>query len=173
MNESLQTLAVATIVALAPALLALAGWLAAKLAGLINANVANKAVSGVLLRLDYAALNGVKAIEQAMVSAVRGSDGSLAPDAAARAKTAAVNAARSLLGPRGIDEVMRVLGLAGPASLDTLIGQRIEAAVGDMKTAAAATPVAVARPSIPPPPGSRAQTILASNAGGSTPPGPR
>jgi hypothetical protein len=120
---------------LSPIVVVLLGWVAKKIAELINANVANKWLSAALTRLDYAAINAVKTIEQTIVARLKATsaDGKLTEADIAMIKNDAMAAARQYLGENGLRELQGVLGDDNPAAVDVVLEQRIEAAVHDLK----------------------------------------
>lgn len=119
---------------LAPVLMAVVTWVAAKLAQLINARVKNEYLRGVLLRLDDAVASVVREINQVTVASIKSSsaDGRLTTSASAVIKNAALQTVKAHLGTKGIAELGRVLGL-DTSAVDRLIGTRIEATVHDLK----------------------------------------
>jgi hypothetical protein len=121
--------------ALSPVLLAAVTWVAARLGQWINARVRNEYLRGVLLRLDDAVLGVVREVHQVTVDALKAAtvDGKLPPGARESLKQAALNAIKSHIGPRGVGEMVRVLGLSAEG-VDRLIGTKIEATVHDLKT---------------------------------------
>ncbi len=120
---------------LSPVLLAALTWMAAKVAQLINARVKNEYLRGVLVRLDDTVLAVVREVNQVTVDAIKAAsvDGRLPPGAREAVKNAALTAIKSHLGPKGIAEIAKVLGLKTDG-LDRLIGTKIEAAVHGLKT---------------------------------------
>lgn len=119
---------------LAPVLMAVVTWVAAKLAQLINARVKNEYLRGVLLRLDDAVASVVREINQVTVASIKSSsaDGRLTTSAREVIKNAALQTVKAHLGTKGIAELGRVLGL-DTLVVDRLIGTRIEATVHDLK----------------------------------------
>lgn len=93
------------------------GWLGVKLSGLITANVKNRYLQNVLLRLDDAVLTAVTEVEQTMKGAPSG-----------QKKQAAIDYLKTYVGKRGYLELKHVLGLDDDSILDLFEG-KIEAAV--------------------------------------------
>ena len=120
--------------ALSPLLLAALSWLSLRIAALINAKVKNERIQGILLRLDDAVFLAVREVEQVFVSMLKtaSEDGVLTAEERRQAKDAALRAARSYLGTRGLAELGKVLGLPED-EVDRVIGGRVEAAVYNMR----------------------------------------
>jgi hypothetical protein len=128
---------------LSPVLLAALTWAAAKLAQLIRAKVQNEYLKGVLVRLDDAVFTSVKDIQQSVVEQIKdaSADGKITDDEKKRIKEKALANVKSHLGTKGLAEVAGILGLEGGA-LDGLLSSRVEAAVHDLRRAAASVPSA-------------------------------
>lgn len=101
--------------ALSPLLLAALSWLSLRIAALISAKVKNERVQGILVRLDDAVFLAVREVEQVFVSMLKtaSEDGVLTAEERRQAKDAALQAARSYLGTRGLAELGKVLRVAG------------------------------------------------------------
>jgi hypothetical protein len=98
----------------------------------INANVSNTMLKSVLLRLDDVVFTVVKEINQTIVDASRDpTTGKLLPDAAERAKAAALAKVKAYLGADGLKLLLKVFGIG--ADTDAIIASKIEAAVHDVK----------------------------------------
>lgn len=141
----MKELVINILLALSPVFLALLGWVAKKIADLIHANVKNAYLKGALVRLDYAVINAVKEVEQTTVEEMRkaNADGKITKDEVHRIKAAALASAKSYLGKKGLDELLKVLGIGSEAEVNRVIGNRIESAVHDLKAerlGAAASP---------------------------------
>lgn len=117
MSDTTNSLLGQIALAMAPMLVALAGWAAKKLADYVNAHVKSTLLAGILTRLDFAVLNAVQAIEQTMEAAP--------PD---QKKAAAIAAAKSYLGSKGLDEALKILGLTSSDG-EQMIATHVEAAV--------------------------------------------
>jgi hypothetical protein len=130
-------LALSALQILSPVLLAGLTWLAARVAALIRVRIESEYLRGALIRLDDAILTATKELQQTVVAEVKAAaaDGKITPAERERIKRTAVTNAKSHLGPRGIAEIARVLGLPNGA-LDDLIGSKVEAAVHDLRLAA-------------------------------------
>lgn len=120
--------------ALSPLLLAALGWLSLQVAAFINTHVRNERLRGVLARVDDAVLVAVREIEQLYVSRLKNAsaDGELTADERKDAKEAAVAAARSYLGARGLVELGKVLGIPLD-DVDRIVSARVEAAVYNLR----------------------------------------
>lgn len=97
--------------------------------------------------LDYAVINAVHGVEQAMGGTRRRPDGTLDDAAAAEMRETALSGARTYLGDPGFKELMEAFGL-DRASLELLIVRRVNAAVFEMKTGASPPPPAAGAPSL-------------------------
>jgi hypothetical protein len=135
MNDTLWAHLGNTIHALSPLLLAALSWLSLRIAALISAKVKNERLQGILSRLDDARLDdavfvAVREVEQVFVSMLKtaSEDGSLTVEERRQAKDAALQAARQYLGPRGLAELGKVLGMRED-DVDRVIGTRVESAV--------------------------------------------
>ncbi len=122
---------------LSPVLLAGLTWLAARVAALIRVRIANEHLRGLLLRFQDAVLVATKDLQQTMVDEIKAdsADGKISAAERQRIKAAAVANVKSHLGPKGVAELARILGLADGA-LDSLIGAKVEAAVHDLRIVA-------------------------------------
>ena len=126
--------ALAALQIMSPVLLAGLTWLATRLAALIRLRIENEYLRGVLVRLDDAVLTATKELEQTVVAEIKAAaaDGKISPAERERIKRTAITNVKSYIGPRGIAEVGRVLGLPD-AALDCLITSKLEAAVHDLR----------------------------------------
>jgi citrate lyase gamma subunit len=119
---------------LAPLLMAALTWASTRLAQLINARVRSERTRAVLLRLDDAIAAIIREIQQVTIDDVKAHtpDGNLPFAIRARLKFSALTSVKAYLGPKGIDEAVRALGLDRGA-FDAFVSTRIEAAVLDLK----------------------------------------
>ncbi len=122
-----------TLIALSPVLLAALSWLSIRAAQLITAKVRNEYLQGMLLRLDDAIFVAIREVQQLAVEQLKtaSADGSLSADDRKRVKEAALEAVRGYLGPKGLVEAGRVLGLKN-GELDKVLSTRVEAAVYEL-----------------------------------------
>lgn len=111
-------------------------WLAVKLGGLITAKVKSEYLSGALARLDVAVRTVVKEFEQTVVGSIKAAavDGKVTPEEILTIQADALALLKSYLGPKGLAELGRVLGL-DERFLDEFLGGSIEAAVHDIRAA--------------------------------------
>jgi hypothetical protein len=123
---------------LSPILLAALTWASAKLAQLIRAKVRSEYLSQVLIRLDEAIFTSVKAVQQSVVDEIKAAsaDGKITDDEKKRIKEKAIATVKAHLGTKGVADVVKILGLEGGA-LDGLLSSKVEAAVHDLRRAAA------------------------------------
>lgn len=124
---------------LSPALLAVLGWAAARLAQLITARVKNEYLRGALVRLDDTVFAAVREIQQTVVDGLKGVsvDGRLTQADKDRIKQDVLNTIKSHLGLKGLKELAAILGLE-LGGVDKLISTKVEAAVHDLKVTRAA-----------------------------------
>ncbi len=125
---------------LAPIVVAGLTWLSAKLAQLIQAKVKNEYLRGMLVRLDEAVFTAVKDLQQTVVDAIKAAtaDGKITEIEKQRIKQAAIDNVKSHLGTKGLAELGQILGLT-ITSVEGLIASKVEAAVHDIRGAAART----------------------------------
>ena len=126
-------LAAQAIMALSPVLLAALSWLSLQAAGLIKTKVKHENVRGTLLRLDDAIFVAVRQIQQVIVDQLKAAsaDGTLTPEERRQVKLATLEAVRSYVGPKGVLEICKILGL-GDHELERVLGPRVEAAVFEL-----------------------------------------
>ncbi len=144
--------------ALSPLFLAALSWLSLRIAAFINAKVRNERLHGILARLDDAVFMAVREVEQVFVSMLKtaSEDGGLTAKERRQAKDAALQAARSYLGARGLAELSKVLGLHDD-EVDRVLAARVEAAVYNLRaqpTRMLGSVLRSALKSVVPPPGS-------------------
>jgi hypothetical protein len=128
-----RNLAAQAILALSPVLLAALSWLSLQAAGLIKAKVKHENVRGTLLRLDDAVFVAVRQIQQVLVDRLKAArvDGTLTADEGRQVKLATLEAVRSYVGPKGILEICRILGLKD-VEFERVLDPRVEAAVFEL-----------------------------------------
>jgi hypothetical protein len=121
------------ILALSLVLLAALSWLSLQAAGLIKAKVKHENVRGTLLRLDDAVFVAVRQIQQVVVDQLKAAsaDGTLTADERRQVKMATLEAVRSYVGPKGVLEICRIMGLKDD-ELERVLGPRVEAAVFEL-----------------------------------------
>src|SRR5205823_3923060 len=97
---------------LSPAVLAVLGWAAARLAQLITARVKNEYLRGALVRLDDTVFAVVREIQQTVVDGLKGVsvDGRLTQADKDRIKQDVLNTIKSHLGLKGLKELAAILG---------------------------------------------------------------
>lgn len=119
---------------LSPLIMLGLGYVSKLLADLIKAKTKNEYLSGVLVRLNTAVMDAVKAIEQSVVEEIKraSADGMITDAERLSIKQTALNSVKAYLGVKGLNEVGRVLGLTD-AAVEGLISDKIEAAVHDLK----------------------------------------
>lgn len=126
------------------------GYVSKLLADLIKAKTKNEYLSGVLVRLNTSVVDAVKAIEQSVVEEIKkaSADGVITDAERLSIKQAALDAVKSYLGVKGLNEIGKVLGLSN-AAVEGLISDKIEAAVHDLKKTQSQTVTPVSQISIP------------------------
>jgi hypothetical protein len=106
-------------------------WASMMLPAWIKAKVKNESVAGVLERLSMLAFTVVTEVQQTVVSGL-GEKATAEELKAARDR--AIETLKTYLGPKGIKELMDVLGIKTSEALDKLIITYIESAVHNLKT---------------------------------------
>lgn len=119
------------IVAFGAAAIALAGWALAKLTDFLSQKAGNEYWKGVISRLDDAAINAVKSVHQAFVSGLKNKD-KFSDEDKKQAKAMALDALKSYMGQKGLDELMKLFN-SDSKELDQKLNDKIESAVNDMK----------------------------------------
>jgi hypothetical protein len=133
---------IASLIDLAlPALVTGIIWGITKVASYFKAKTNIEYVQGAIGRLNEAVVTAVREVEQTIKAELvkKRADGKITPDDARDIKAAAIAAAKSYLGAKGIAEIIKVLGI--DASLvDKLVGGKIEQVLSELKDEKAATP---------------------------------
>ena len=109
-------------------------WWAIKAAQLAAARTKTENVSRVLLLVDEVVLAAAREMQQLLVEKLKATsrDGDLTDEQGAEAKRAALESAKTQLGPHGLADVAATLG-HDPRGVDRVLGGRIEAAVHRIK----------------------------------------
>jgi hypothetical protein len=133
MKDFLASLAPQVLDILGPMLIAALTYASVRLAAYIKAHTENVRAQGILLRLNDAVATGVGSVEQTVVSTLQANtvDGRLSPQAAGKAKDAAIALIKAQLGDKGLAELIAILGVA-PAAVDGVISSKVEASVGKL-----------------------------------------
>jgi hypothetical protein len=110
-------------------------WLAVQASLLLYTRRRSKQFSTALLRLNDAAQNTVKEIQQVVAGDFKAArvDGRLKGDTAAELRATAIKSIQAQLGPTGMKEIRTALGLSRKAPIDRVLVGRLEAAVYDLK----------------------------------------
>lgn len=133
MTEEMLILGLELIPILLTPVLALLGKL---LADLIRGKVKNEYLQGALLRLNEAAKTGVSSVGQTYVKKMKEgkADGKLTDEEKKAAKDAALREVKDLLGPKGLKEIAKVVGIpVASKAMDSMLESKIEAKVKDNK----------------------------------------
>jgi hypothetical protein len=146
MKEQLSAIAITAVQVLSPLVIALLGILAKKLVDLIDARVKNESVKGILDRLDQTALAVVTEVQQTVVDNL---DPNAPKDSLVKARDAALANLKTLLGPKGLEDIKKVLGF-GDDSLDKILLMFIEKQVHGLKPTLKAPVAATPTPALPP-----------------------
>ncbi len=103
-------------------------WVCAWAARWFYVHTKNAKVQGMLVRLDDAATTAVNDLEQSAVKALKAAspDGKLTQATAAAVKDAALESLKAHLGPKGVEELKRILGVS---DVTAVLSSRVEAAV--------------------------------------------
>lgn len=132
MKEQLATLGVDILKLLSPVFLALLGLIGVRINQWVASKTKNENVAGILYRLNTVAMDAVKEVYQTYISALT-ETGSLTPEAAARAKTLALQAIKAHMGTKGLAEVKTVLGINNEDDLMRALTTILEARVLEFK----------------------------------------
>lgn len=121
--------------ALGSVIVALLSALSVQINRWIASKTKNEKLAGLFSRIDDAVFVAIKEVAQLSVDAARQAavDGKLPAEIAAAAKTAAIASARSHLGPKGIRELIEIVGIPAE-SVDAFLGSRVEAGVAELKS---------------------------------------
>lgn len=116
--------------------LAIIGWLGVRATAWVNAHTHNAYVLGAFGRLNEAVTTAVQALEQTVI---KDTANGLTPAARAALKNDCLTMVKALLGPKGLQALVSIVGLD---QLDTLLTNKIEATVltVSQQTALAAQP---------------------------------
>lgn len=127
-------------------------WALPKLYKLLRDKIENETLEGISVRSTSAVIRAVAYVAQTYTDELKAgrapdSDGGskLTDQEKSAAKRAAIEAAKSFLGKKGLDELMWMLGLSSIEGVDVYLGKQIEAVVGASKAPPAAA-VAVLSP---------------------------
>jgi len=129
---SWEALALPVLLALSAALIALLAWANKKLGSFVDSKVDNDYLNGVLKKLATLVTTVVQELNQTVVDKLK-SDSDWNAETAAEVKALALANIKEYLGPKGLAEVMDILGLTDGSLLDKLIGSLIEAKVNELK----------------------------------------
>lgn len=142
-------------------------WASMMLPAWIKAKVKNESVAGVLERLTSLAFTVVQEIQQTVVSGL-GDKATVEELKAARDR--AIETLKAHLGPKGLKELMTVLGLADSAAVEKLLITFIESAVHNLpKMMTAGTLIETKSTSTPETATEPATTTVTTTAATSTP----
>lgn len=108
-------------------------WASMMLPSWIKTKVKNESVAGVLARLSTLAFTVVSEIQQTIVSSL---GDKATKEELVKARDTAIATLKTHLGPKGIKELMVVLGITTSEAFDKLIVTYVESAVHNLKMAA-------------------------------------
>jgi hypothetical protein len=136
---------------LLPVLVAALSWGSLELVRWLRAKTKSTYLQGLLDRVNDTVMTAVKSAEQVTVAALRAAnaDGRITDEEKAAVKAKVLEEVKSHLGPRGLAEIGKILGLDDGA-LASLLGSKVEAAVLDLKARSAVVEAAAANPPAPP-----------------------
>jgi hypothetical protein len=129
MKDTVAAIGMTALTLLSPVFLAVVTWIGVRLQRLIQTRIHNENVQCLLLRLDNAAVNAVKEVEQSFVSNLK--DGT--PADFVKARDMALASIRTHLGTQGLMNLQKYLGLDDAAAVEKLITSALEARVHDIK----------------------------------------
>lgn len=131
MQEHLETVGILVLKGVVlPIIGLLVTWASLKLPEWVKAKVKNESVEGVLMRLTTLAFTVVQEVQQTFVSNLT----SPTPEQLKEARDKALAALKTYLGPKGLEELKKVLGLDGDTAVERLLITFIESAVHNLKT---------------------------------------
>ena len=104
-------------------------WGMLKLRQLVSAKVSNEILKGILTRLNDAVETAVKSVAQAYVDPMKKSN-DFGPEAQTVAKAKAIEAVKSYMGQKGLNELTKVMGWN---AVDENLDAKVEAKVADLK----------------------------------------
>lgn len=124
-----------------PALVSGLLWLITKGVSYVVAKTSNEYIKGALVRLQDAVSTAVHEVENTVKKefALANADGKLTKKEAEHIKAVAIAAAKTYLGPKGIAQIIKVIGV-DEALVDKFIGGKIEQSLVAMKTGGQAGP---------------------------------
>jgi hypothetical protein len=124
--------------ALQPLILAGLTYLAATLALAIRNKVKNAYLQETLVRLNDTAFDVVMEFEQTMVNEYReaAKDGKLDAEEVAEIKAHALGKLKNHFGPKGLDELRKILGFDSQKKFDEFLSGKLESQLRQMKDAA-------------------------------------
>ena len=117
-------------------------WVIPAIVGLIKQQVQSKKIGDILIRLSYALETAINEVAQVYTDELKhaSEDGVLTDAEKARALELALDSVKSYLGPRGIKELLEILGIEIDA-LDQWLSRRIEGQIGMGKQLTRYSPV--------------------------------
>lgn len=129
------------------AIVGLLGWALTQLGRWLANKTSNEWLTHSYMRLRTAIMVAVGEVQQTYVDAIKAAsaDGKLTEMEKSVAQQKAVDAAKSYLGPKGVKQLIAVLGV-DDALLDRYIRGNVEAAIGQQKKTPASLPVISAPP---------------------------
>lgn len=129
-------LGVQILAALSPVILAIASWLALAVKNYFESKTKNEVLKGMGIRLFDAFGVAIQSVGQTYVADLKAAaaDGKLTAEEKAEAKRKAIEASKSYLGPKGLGELAKVLGVrVTDPSLESVLGLGLEATLGGVK----------------------------------------
>lgn len=141
-------------------------WASAKLPALISTRVKNESVAGVLERLTQLAFTVVTEVQQTVVS---GLGNKANTESLKAARDQAITTLKGHLGPKGVKELMTVLGMKTSEAFEKLLVTYIESAVHNLKVSKSATMIETTSSTTPETASEPATTTVTTTAATSTP----
>lgn len=134
MSDQVQEALAVVVQYLAPVVVALIGLASLKATQWITAHTKNAALQGVLVRLNEAVTASVSDVAQSYADELKAAseDGKLSIAEAAEAKANALAKTRALLGPAGVKELAKVLGLEPGGPVNDYLNAKIEQTVREL-----------------------------------------
>lgn len=118
---------------LSPVFLAVLSWVGVMAAKWIQTKVKNEQFSGIIRRLNDAAITVVRDLNQTVVEDLKeaSSDGKLTAEERLRIKTEALKSLKSYLGVKGLKMLSSILGLTPGEEIDLFLTSKIESKVNE------------------------------------------
>ena len=145
MNPILVQILSSLAAVIGPLFVAGLSWLIVKATQWLQARTKNELIIGIIGRVGIFVETTVRSLEQTVVGELKrvSDDGVITAEEATQVKAAALANVKSLLGEKGLKELMRILGL-NEGGVDKFLGDQVEAMVQRIQAAKAPVTAVVA-----------------------------